>query len=240
MMNTRPFSYIISILLSVCSFCSLAESLNYGIVELNAQATQAVARNEMILVLKIQQQGSNRQQISNTVTTRLNQVLAAAHRHNDFNTTQLTRTVEPRFDYQKNKRIDNGWQDSVLIQIKSTNLTALNRFATEVQNLAAVVAINYQVADTTLQNYEAKLTQEAIARFQQRAVLIAHTLGGHGYKVVSMSLGSSQDSRDYGAYASPVMLSRMAADSAPVQDTAAGETRLTLSINGKIQVTGLP
>ncbi|PIT23850.1 hypothetical protein BGI37_10805 [Snodgrassella alvi] len=240
MMNTRPFSYIISILLSVCSFCSLAESLNYGIVELNAQVTQAVARNEMILVLKIQQQGSNRQQISNTVTTRLNQVLAAAHRHNDFNTTQLTRTVEPRFDYQKNKRIDNGWQDSVLIQIKSTNLTALNRFATEVQNLAAVVAINYQVADTTLQNYEAKLTQEAIARFQQRAVLIAHTLGGHGYKVVSMSLGSSQDSRDYGAYASPVMLSRMAADSAPVQDTAAGETRLTLSINGKIQVTGLP
>jgi predicted secreted protein len=128
MMNTRPFSYIISILFSVCSFCSLAESLNYGIVELNAQATQAVARNEMILVLKIQQQGSNRQQISNTVTTRLNQVLAAAHRHNDFNTTQLTRTVEPRFDYQKNKRTDNGWQDSVLIQIKSTNLTALNRF----------------------------------------------------------------------------------------------------------------
>jgi predicted secreted protein len=239
MMNTRPFSYIISILLSVCSFCSLAESLNYGIVELNAQATQAVARNEMILVLKIQQQGSNRQQISNTVTTRLNQVLAAAHRHNDFNTTQLTRTVEPRFDYQKNKRTDNGWQDSVLIQIKSTNLTALNRFATEVQNLAAVVATNYQVADTTLQNYEAKLTQEAIARFQQRAVLIAHALGGHGYKVVSMSLGSSQDSRDYGAYASPVMLSRMA-DSAPVQDTAAGETRLTLNINGKIQITGLP
>ncbi|WP_371751025.1 hypothetical protein ABX026_15160 [Snodgrassella alvi] len=37
----------------------------------------------------------------------------------------------------------------------------------------------------------------------------------------------------------PMMLSRTAG-SAPVQDIAAGETRLTLNINGKIQITGLP
>ncbi|WP_239351110.1 SIMPL domain-containing protein [Snodgrassella communis] len=238
-MNIRLFSSVISVLLSVSSFSCLAEELNYGVVELSAQATQAVARDEMVLVLKIQQQGANRQQISHTVTTRLNQVLAVASRHDDFNTTQLTRTVEPRFDYLKDKRVDNGWQDSALIQVKSTNLSALNKFAADVQNLAAIVAINYQVADTTLQNYEAKLTQLAIARFRQRAVQIAHELGGHGYKVVSMSLGSSQDAQNYGAYAAPMLLSRVA-DSAPVQDTAAGETRLTLNINGKIQVTGLP
>ncbi|NUE66371.1 SIMPL domain-containing protein [Snodgrassella sp. ESL0253] len=238
-MNIRLFSYVISVLLSVSSFNCLAEGLNYGIVELSAQATQTVARDEMVLMLKIQQQGTNRQQVSNTVTTRLNQVLATARRHDDFNTTQLTRTVEPKFEYQKDKRIDNGWQDSALLQVKSTNLSALNKFAADVQNLAVIVAINYQVADTTLQNYEAKLTRQAIARFQQRAVQIAHELGGHDYKVVSMSLGSSQDAQNYGAYAAPVMLSR-AADTAPVQDIAAGETQLTLSINGKIQVTGLP
>lgn len=241
-MNRRFISYIIIVLLSVYSTSSsLAEEikLNYGVVELSAQASQTVTRDEMVLVLKIHQQGADRQQISNKVTSQLNQILANAHRHADFNTTQLTRAVEPRFDYQKDKRIDNGWQDSALIQIKSTNLAALNQFAATVQRLATIEAINYQVADTTLKNYETKLTRQAIARFQERATQITHELGGHGYKIVNINLGNSQPTQNYVAYAQPMMLSRTVG-SAPVQDIAAGETRLTLNINGKIQITGLP
>lgn len=238
-MNIRYSSYLYAIILSVSGFNSMAEGLNYGVVELTADAKQVVARDEMVLLLKIQQQGINRQQVSSNVTNQLNQVLAIARRHEDFNTTQLTRRVEPRFDYQKDKRIDNGWHDFALIQIKSTNLSALNRFAAEVQKVAAIEGIDYQVADATLQNNEAKLTQQAIALFQQRARQITHDLGGHGYKVVNMSIGSSQSGRNYNSYASPIMMNR-ASNSAPVQDVAAGETLLTLNINGKIQVNGLP
>ena len=89
-MNSRFISYIIIVLLSVYSTSSsLAEEikLNYGVVELSAQASQTVTRDEMVLVLKIQQQGADRQQISNKVTSQLNQILANAHRHADFNTT---------------------------------------------------------------------------------------------------------------------------------------------------------
>lgn len=89
-MNRRFISYIFIVLLSVYSTSSsLAEEikLNYGVVELSAQASQTVTRDEMVLVLKIQQQGADRQQISNKVTSQLNQILANAHRQADFNTT---------------------------------------------------------------------------------------------------------------------------------------------------------
>lgn len=57
-MNRRFISYIFIVLLSVYSTSSsLAEEikLNYGVVELSAQASQTVTRDEMVLVLKIQQ-----------------------------------------------------------------------------------------------------------------------------------------------------------------------------------------
>lgn len=56
---------------------------------------------------------------------------------------------------------------------------------------------------------------------------------------MNINLGNSQATQNYAAYVQPMMLSRTAG-SAPVQDIAAGETRLTLNINGKIQITGLP
>lgn len=62
-MNRRFISYIFIVLLSVYSTSSsLAEEikLNYGVVELSAQASQTITRDEMVLVLKIQQQGADR------------------------------------------------------------------------------------------------------------------------------------------------------------------------------------
>ena len=215
-----------------------AESLNYGLVSLNEEASATITRDEMVLQLSITENGKQRNTVSNQVTQRLNAVLRAAKQHRDFNTQLQSRSAYPTSEYQNGKRIDTGWQDEATIRVQSKNLDALNRFAAEMQGQAAIANVQYTVAQNTLEQHQTALTEQALQQFKQRAQQITRSLGGSSYKIVQLNLGNSQTE----SAPRPYMVARAmakVADAAPTQDTAPGETQLSLSVNGQIQVLGI-
>ncbi|MDF7675382.1 SIMPL domain-containing protein [Neisseriaceae bacterium ESL0693] len=233
-MNHRGLWAFITTVVLITAWPVYAETLNYGLVSLNTTASLPVNRNELVLQLKIEQKGNDREQVSQIVTQRLNQVLRRAHAHHDFNTTQLSRSVYPVSDYKNGTKIHSGWRDQAMVQIKSKNLSALNRFAAEVQQLAMISGMDYQVANDTLRQYQKTLTQQAIDQFKQRAEEISHQLGARSYKIVAISIGNSDSER-----VSVPLMGLSAArvdDEMPVQDNAAGKTELMLNVTGQIQV----
>lgn len=219
-----------------------ADPLNYGLVSLSEEASQTITRNEMVLSLSIQEQGSSREKIANIVTNRLNAVLQAAKRHSDFNTTLQSRSAYPITAYENGKRVNKGWQDSASVVIKSKNLAALNQFAASVQSQAAIDNVQYTVSREVIEKEETRLTSQATERFKQRAAQITRDLGGSGYQIVQLNIGNSGNGRygnnEIADYGSGVGFKMMAA-SAPAQDSAPGETQINLNINGQIQVLGL-
>lgn len=234
-MNYRDLQCLTAVVLLTATCSIYAEPLNYGLVSLNTTASMDISRDEMVLNLNIEQQGNHRDQVSKTVTQRLNQVLHLAHGHSDFNTMQTNRSVSPTSEYKNDKRIDTGWRDRASVQIRSKNLSALNRFAADVQQQAMISSIDYQVADDTLQQYENTLTQQALDQFKQRATVISHQLGGRNYKIVNINIGNSRSEH----LSTPIiglMSASRADDDMPVQDNAAGKTQLMLNISGQIQV----
>lgn len=214
------------------------EPLHYGLVSLSDSVIREITRDQMVLVLQIEEQGKDRQTVSNAVTRKVNAVLQEAGRHRQFNTTLQSRSAWPLTDYVQGRRINKGWQDQATIRLESKDMAALNAFAAKVQNQAAIGNIQYTVSTETLQAGEAELTREALKRFNTRAALITRNLGGSAYKVVQLTIGNSNDSS-----APPQAYYALAAAaperSAPAQDSAPGQEQLRLTVGGQIQIQGL-
>lgn len=215
-----------------------AEPLNYGLVSLSESANQSIARDQMVLVLNIEEKGNNREQVASVVTQKVNAVLQEAKKHKQFNTMLQSRSAYPLSDWVNGKRVDRGWQDSASIKLESKNMAALNQFAAQVQKHAAIGNIQYTVSTATMQEAERTLTRDVLQRFNQRAQYITQQLGGSGYKVVQLNVGNSSDDPVMRGYGASMMMAAKA-EAAPVQDTAPGEAELSLSVNGQIQVQGL-
>lgn len=213
-----------------------AEPLHYGLVSLEAAASHEVTRDEMVLLLNIEEQGKNRQQVADAATRKINAVLQAAARNKNFNTLLQSRSAYPLHDYVNNRRVDKGWQDSAVVRIQSKDMAALNVFAAQVQAQAAIGDIQYTVSDERLKQHEAELTREAVQQFRNRAEAVSRQLGGRGYKIVQLDIGRGQNG---GGMPVAMMAAARMEKAAPVQEGAPGETQIRLHITGRIQVQGL-
>lgn len=236
----KPMKHYIKILLfnTLLTFTHYihAQELNYNLVTLNAQVNQKVIRDEMIVQLSVQEQGTQQNQINHIVTNRLNQVLRMAKAHAEFNTVLQTRsTYLINDDENKIKSSNTIWRDVAIIQIKSKNLTALNQFLAKIQEIATINDIRYQVSNELIRANEKVLTEKAIALFRQRANEVTQYLDGKNYKIVQIRLGNSYNNGDYSYYREAKALASTAISE--TQETAAGETELRLDIDGQIQIS---
>ena len=75
-----------------------AEALNYGLVSLSESVSRPIARDQMVLVLNIEEQGKEREAVANAVTRKVNAVLQQARQHSQFNTTLQSRSAYPQSD----------------------------------------------------------------------------------------------------------------------------------------------
>lgn len=236
---------VVGVALSCTAPMVYADPLNYGLVSLSEAASQTITRDEMVLTLSIQEQGSSREKIATIVTNRLNTVLQAAKHHSDFNTTLQSRSASRSYyeitDVNGKRQNVLGWKDIALVQIKSKNLATLNQFAASVQKQAAINDVQYMVSRNVLDIGQKRLTSQAIERFKQRATQITRDLGGLSYKIVQLNIGdgSTNDTHHGVTLYGTIRAGYVNSEAAPVQDSAPGETQLNLSISGQIQVQGL-
>ena len=230
---------LIGSLIGAASSVAVAEPLNYNVVNLSESINHSVARDTLMVVLAVHEQGKDRVQVASNVTRRVNQVLAQIKNNRAFEASLSGRSGYPNSDYVNGKRVDKGWQEQATITVKSQDFEALNKLIAQVQANANVQDLQYTVSDSKRKSFETELTEQAVKRFRERAQMITRAMGGSGYRIVNMDIGSTGGSRPMGGQAYDRMKLAAASADAPVPEAMPGNEDINLNISGSIQVQGL-
>lgn len=136
--------------------------------------------------------------------------------------------------YGKDNKV-TGWSGRAELQIESKDFKAAGELLGQLQDNLQLQGIQFTVSEETRQGLEKTLTEEAIAAFRSKADTVRSAWGAKGYRLVSLSIGSS------GGQPMPrpemMMMAKAAmADAAPAMEVSAGESRLSLTVSGSIQL----
>jgi predicted secreted protein len=136
--------------------------------------------------------------------------------------------------YSENGKQIIAWRERAELRLQSPDFAALAQLVAQLPGELQTASMGFSIADSTRRASEDQLLQEAIAAFLARAELATAALGGSAYKLVSLTLGN-------GGFVPPMPMqharSAMAmADAAPVAEIEAGNSRVSLSADGVIEV----
>lgn len=212
-----------------------AEPLNYNVVSFSESAVATVNQDLMTANLRIQEDGANRQSVSNKVTERLNALNARIRNDKALKGALVNRSVYPR--YSKQKIV--GYTDTAYVRVESKDFQALSKLIAASQNEAAVDNLGFSVSAEKRSEAVNELSRQALKNFTARAKVLSETLGfGGRYKIVNINVQS--DFRSYGKAASP-MVARMAnmeaAGAAPEMNIEEpGTEEIVQTVNGSVQM----
>lgn len=135
--------------------------------------------------------------------------------------------------YGQNQKIEN-WRIHSELVLESRDTAAVSELLGQLQQMRlAVSGINQLPTPETRKKVEDEATRDAIAAFRQRAAVVAEVLG-KPYKIRHLSVQQN-------AQMPPMPMLRasrgaLAADAAPPVPLEAGESVVTTSINGQIEL----
>jgi|MudIll2142460700_1097286.scaffolds.fasta_scaffold39080_4 predicted secreted protein len=165
---------------------------------------------------------------------RVNNVLAAALKTAKAQPTVQTRSgstyTQP--NYAKNGRID-GWRMRAEILMETRDMTALSALLGKLQATLGVSQIALSPAPETRRKAEDDATIDALAAFQAKAKLVAGALG-KPYRIRQMSIQSG-GRPPIVPIMRGAMMAEAAAAPAPIE---AGESAVTVTISGQIELAG--
>ncbi|OSI11828.1 SIMPL domain-containing protein [Neisseria canis] len=221
------------LLLSLVAAPTLAEPLNYNVVSFSESASTTADNDLMRVIFSIEEEGSNRQAVSNRITNRLNALNARISANKAFKGAVINRSTQP--NYNEKGKI-TGWYDSAQVSVESKDFQALNKLIAASQNDAAVQNLSFTVSREKRSEITNELSKQALKNFKQRAEVISQTLGFRGYKIVNIQINSNFHTRQ----ASVTMKSHImdaAAEAAPEMTADnPGTEEITQTVSGSIQM----
>lgn len=136
--------------------------------------------------------------------------------------------------YSKNGRQIESWRSRAELHLESRDSAAISELVGTLQNQLALGQFSAQPSDETLRKVENEAMVEALGLLQQRARLLADTLG-KPYRLIRLTVNQAG-----GTFPPPRPLMRakaMMADAAmETMPVEAGETRVTVSISGQVDI----
>ena len=201
-------------------------------VEFSAEASQTAANDLGVATLYAESSGDNAAELALGVNQRMVKALAVAHAFASVKAQSGGVSTWPVYAKDGQGRIE-AWRMRSEIRIESRDLGALSELIGKLQADLALSQVVMQPAPETRRKAVEEATVSAIRAFEQRAALIAHTLG-KGYRIAHMSIGDSgfQPPMPIRMRAAPA---GMLADSAPAP-LEGGESQVSVHVSGRIEL----
>ena len=127
-----------------------------------------------------------------------------------------------------------GWRGHAELRLETKDFKAAGQLIALLQSRLQLNGISFSVADNTRRSIEGQLSQQAIAAFRARAELIRDAWNAKSYRMVSMNINSAGNNQ--GMRPMFMVKSAMASASAPAQDFSGGDTPLTVTVSGTIEL----
>lgn len=134
--------------------------------------------------------------------------------------------------YDRDGRTLTAWRMRSQIRLESRDIAAMSSLIGKLQSRLAVSQISLEPSPETRRTAENEATVAAISDFRRRAQLVADTLG-RKYRIQRLSINQS------GSHPPIFMRAKVAMASAEAAPTPieAGESTVTVSINGTVELT---
>lgn len=218
--------------LSLLAFVLLAPLAWAGpTVDLTGEAQRPVANDLLRAVVFVESEGSDPAALAGRVNQEIREALALIQREKAVKVRSGGQHAYPVSGPQR--RIEN-WRMRSELWLESGDTAALSALLGQLQQRRlAVGSLQPGLAPATRREAEAALTREAIRDFEQRATLVAETLG-KPYRIRHLSVHAAGDAPP------PLPLLRgaraMAAAEAAPMPVEAGESTLRVSVSGQIEL----
>ncbi|MEX5380440.1 SIMPL domain-containing protein [Acinetobacter towneri] len=214
------------------AFAQQNESLNYNIVNVQAEATREVSNDQMHAVLYIEKSHKQPAELATQINQLMNQAIATARKYPTVKIETGAQSTYPIYDNDNRKLKE--WRGRAQIRLESKDFKATSQLIAELQQHFQTQSINFKVSDEKRKKVESELMIEATKNFQQRAQALTQTWNKPSYQLVNLNLNTN----NYSPQPVPrmAMMKSASADMAvPEQEVAAGESQMTVSANGAIQ-----
>lgn len=204
------------------------EKERFDRITLAASAQAQVENNLMRVVFTSQSEQKNASAAADSVNKTMQKVEAMIKDDDKIRRQYLDYNTQPVY----NKQTIVAWRVQQSLMLESESVAHLADRMGQIQSLADVQSVSFDVTDAERKVKEDELIRAALDNFNARAKLIAQQLGASSYRIVQINV-DTQGQTYYPQRGAMKAYSVMADEvAAPVME--AGKQTLTVNANGEI------
>ena len=208
--------------------CATVPALAGPTIELTADASRPAANDMVRATVYAEASGSNPAELARRVNQEIAEAIRVVKAQSAISLKSGYQNTAPI--YGKERRIE-GWRMHSELILESRDTAAVSETLGQLQQMRLLVAnVTQFPAPDTRRKAEDEATRAAIAAFRERAAVVADTLG-KPYVIRNLSVHQG------GQSPMPLMrASRAAAMDAAPPPLEAGESLLTTTVSGKVEL----
>ncbi|HEX5126447.1 MAG TPA: SIMPL domain-containing protein [Rhodocyclaceae bacterium] len=199
-------------------------------LELSAESSHSAPNDLAHVRVYVEQTDAMPTELAKRVNQRIAEALSLAKTYPTVKTSSAGTQTYPLYG-KSGARIESWRMRSDLV-LESKDIAALSELVGKLQTLMAVEQLTVMPSSETEQHATDEAMVDAIKAFQARAALAAQTLGKR-YRVKTMSITSGSNRSPVFARPKAAPMLESSAAPAPVD---AGESTVTVSINGSVEL----
>jgi predicted secreted protein len=199
-------------------------------VDFSVQTSREVANDWVRAVIGVTEEDEDAAKLAERVNQAMTWTLEKARATSGITARSGGYSTFPVHDPRKGER--RFWRASQDLMLEGADPRAMSALLGELQTRIQLRSIDFTVSPAQRRKVEDELIDEALAAFLARAERVRQRLGGRGYEIVQISIGTS------GAPPVPRMRAAMAMESAQAAPPAleAGTSELVSNVSGSIQL----
>lgn len=213
---------------------AFAGESDHNLINFEVSVQQEVPNNQATASLNKTASAKTPKELANKLNPIINQAIAIAKKYPSVQVSTGSQHAYP--EYSKGKII--GVTGSASLTLKSQDTDALSDLLAELQSILVLESLDFSVSDDLQKATTAKLREQATQQFQQEAQTLAKLWHAGSYRLINAQMNTSgQNFYRAKHYAYGVAVAEQASD-ASRQTLEAGNSTITYSINGTIQLVG--
>ncbi len=199
-------------------------------LHLEASVRSELPNDEMVVQLAVERSGPAAEKLNEEVLQALDLALAKAKTVSGVRARLGSVTTQPDWGPQGRR---TGWRVRGVVVLEGSDLGATGELAGELSSDLQIAGVSFRLTEAARNREQARLIEEAAAAFKAKAAQTSKAFGYQSFELKTLTL-------DHAATTPPPrpmqMEFRAAADSAAKVPTDGGDTTVTLTIGGSVEL----
>ena len=216
-------------LIAVVASATCAEELNYNLINLFGAAEKIIDNDLLAVTMQSSADAASAQEAAKIVNQEMSWALNFVKDINVIRKQTINYQTRPRYQ----NKVIIGWSVSQQLQLESREIDRLSQVVGRLQEKLQVSSMIFKVSSSQKRVATDELITEALAAFEKKARLVSQALRAKDFRIVTLNIAENAPAiplqRGYGMEA-------MAMASADAPQLEAGESTLTVRVDGTIQL----